>query len=100
MLVHCWKLFFFLFSSTWQKKKKLFPVGQNKNIPAAPPNKKCAHTRRETGVLRIAGDPSADGDITMRLEASNETVVSIDTHSKNLTLIKALDKEVINPYIF
>lgn len=36
----------------------------------------------------------------MRLEASNETVVSIDTHSKNLTLIKALDKEVINPYIF
>ncbi|XP_046649678.1 protocadherin-like wing polarity protein stan [Daphnia pulicaria] len=45
------------------------------------------------GVLRIAGDPSADGDITMRLEASNETVVSIDTHTKNLTLIKALDKE-------
>ncbi|XP_057376036.1 cadherin EGF LAG seven-pass G-type receptor 1-like [Daphnia carinata] len=44
------------------------------------------------GVLRIAGDPSADGDITLRLEA-NETVVSIDTHTKNLTLIKALDKE-------
>lgn len=48
------------------------------------------------GILRIAGDPGADGDITLRLEA-NETVVSIDTHTKNLTLIKSLDKEVINP---
>lgn len=51
------------------------------------------------GILRIAGDPGANGDITLRLEA-NETVVSIDTHTKNLTLIKSLDKEVINPHRF
>lgn len=46
-----------------------------------------------TGALRIAGDPGVDGDIYLRLD-SNETVVSIEPNSKNLTLIKPLDKEV------
>lgn len=41
----------FLLVFLYPTKKKLFPVGQNKNIPAAPPNKKCAHTRRETQVF-------------------------------------------------
>jgi hypothetical protein len=45
------------------------------------------------GVLRIVGDPGSGGDIALRLEA-NETVVSITAGSKNLTLIKPLDKEV------
>lgn len=45
-----------------------------------------------TGVLRIAGDAGADGDIALKLDP-NETVVSIEANSKNLTLIKPLDKE-------
>ena len=52
-----------------------------------------AYVRVCLGVLRIVGDPSSGGDIALRLEA-NETVVSITAGSKNLTLIKPLDKEV------
>ena len=43
------------------------------------------------------GDPAEGGDIKLRLEA-NETVVSIEAGTKNLTLVKPLDKEV--GYIF
>lgn len=46
------------------------------------------------GVLGVLGDPSVQGDIALSLEVNDKDVpVAISPYSKNLTLIKPLDKE-------
>ncbi|XP_014472129.1 PREDICTED: cadherin-8 [Dinoponera quadriceps] len=48
------------------------------------------------GVLGVLGDPSLHGDIVLSLEVKDKDVpVAISPYSKNLTLIKPLDKEGI-----
>lgn len=50
---------------------------------------------KKKGTLRIVGDANdKGGDISLRLEANETSVVAIDRTSKNLTLVKPLDKEV------
>ncbi|EFN78140.1 cadherin-related tumor suppressor [Harpegnathos saltator] len=46
------------------------------------------------GTLEVIGDPSSQGDIALRLEVTDKDIpVAILPYSKNLTLIKPLDKE-------
>lgn len=46
------------------------------------------------GILGVLGDPSVQGDIALSLEVNDKDVpVAISPYSKNLTLIKPLDKE-------
>ncbi|XP_014295859.1 protocadherin Fat 4 isoform X1 [Microplitis demolitor] len=47
------------------------------------------------GVLGVLGDPGIDGDIELRLQ-ERDSPVTILPHSRNLTLIKTLDKEGID----
>lgn len=48
------------------------------------------------GVLGVLGDPSLQGDIVLSLEVKDADVpVAISPYSKNLTLVKPLDKEGI-----
>ncbi|XP_034941615.1 protocadherin-8 isoform X2 [Chelonus insularis] len=47
------------------------------------------------GVLGVIGDPSIDGDIELRLQ-ERDSPVTILPHSRNLTLVKVLDKEGID----
>lgn len=47
------------------------------------------------GVLGVLGDPSIDGDIELRLQ-EHDSPVTILPHSRNLTLIRPLDKEGID----
>ena len=50
-----------------------------------------------TGTLRIHGDPSERGNVELRLEELDSPVL-IEPGTKNLTLIKKLDKEVSHLY--
>ena len=45
------------------------------------------------GILRIIGDAGEFGNIELRLKET-DSPVSIISHSKNLSLVKQLDKEV------
>lgn len=47
------------------------------------------------GVLGVLGDPSISGDIELRLQ-EHDSPVTILPNSRNLTLVKALDKEGID----
>ncbi|XP_063986615.1 protocadherin Fat 4 isoform X2 [Diachasmimorpha longicaudata] len=47
------------------------------------------------GVLGVLGDPSIDGDIELHLQ-EHDSPVTILPHSRNLTLIRPLDKEGID----
>jgi len=48
------------------------------------------------GVLEIVGDAGALGDIILRVDGNQSAVIAIEKHSKNLTLIRPLDKEGID----
>lgn len=47
------------------------------------------------GIIGVLGDPSVDGDIELRLQ-EHDSPVTILPHSRNLTLVKKIDKEGID----